>query len=377
MTINDTDRPVSFLHALKQTGHIPSLSFGYQAGAAYRYNKTAGSLVLGGYDKSRRSKDTVTIPSATDVIVGVQSITAKLRGGSITVLSPGVLAVLDSAVPELWLPHNVCDQIASVLNLTYHDDTGRYTLTEAAHHAIQSLNGSLEFRIGRDIHVDPAITVNIPYKAFDLQASWPIFNTTTRYFPLRKTTNRTGYALGRVFLQEAYLVVDWERDEFQLSQAVFSDPMPEPEIVTIQPNNNLTDTASAQQSVSKMSSGTIAGIIIGALLLLAVFASGWWFWRRKRRQEKQEKHPDTFRVLHGHGKQGAVELPFHTRVEVEGVRDPRREMYVPPRPHEVGAFNGENVRFEAWAPPLVYEMADTSGKEFGVYRPDPDPVHKT
>jgi hypothetical protein len=36
VTINNTDRPVSFLHALKQKGHIPSLSFGYQAGAAYR-----------------------------------------------------------------------------------------------------------------------------------------------------------------------------------------------------------------------------------------------------------------------------------------------------------------------------------------------------
>lgn len=36
MTINDMVRPVSFLHALKQKGHIPSLSYGYQAGAAYR-----------------------------------------------------------------------------------------------------------------------------------------------------------------------------------------------------------------------------------------------------------------------------------------------------------------------------------------------------
>lgn len=36
MTINNTNRPVSFLHALKQQGHIPSLSYGYQAGAAYR-----------------------------------------------------------------------------------------------------------------------------------------------------------------------------------------------------------------------------------------------------------------------------------------------------------------------------------------------------
>lgn len=309
------------------------------------------------------------------MVVGVQSITAKLRGGSITVLNPGVLAVLDTAVPELWLPHNVCDQIASVLNLTYHNNTERYTLTDAAHNALQSLNGSLEFRIGRDIHVDPAITINIPYKAFDLQASYPIFNTTTRYFPLRKTTNKTGYALGRVFLQEAYLVVDWERDQFELSQAVFSNPMPEPEIITIKPNNNLT-TTDTQNNSSKMSSGSVAGVVLGVLLLLAAIAGGWWFWRRKRRQEKQESHPDTFRVLHGHGQQGPAELPYQERIEAAAARSPRPEMYVPPKPHEMGAFNGENVRFEVCAPPVFYEMGDTSGKDVGVFRPDPDLMRK-
>ena len=36
VNINDFDRPVSFIHALKDQGNIPSLSFGYQAGAAYR-----------------------------------------------------------------------------------------------------------------------------------------------------------------------------------------------------------------------------------------------------------------------------------------------------------------------------------------------------
>ena len=305
--------------------------------------------------------------------MGVQSITAKLRGGSITVLNPGVLAVLDTAVPELWLPHNVCDQIASVLNLTYHNDTERYILTDAAHNALQSLNRSLGFRIGRDIHVDPVTTINIPYKAFDLQASYLIFNTTTRYFPLRKTTNKTGYALGRVFLQEAYLVVDWERDQFELSQAVFSDPMPEPEIITIQPYNNAT--TSIQQNSTKMSSGTIAGVVLGALLLLAAIAGGWWIWKRKCIQGREEKRSDTFRVLQGHGKQGPAELPYQERIEV-GARNPRPEMYVSPKPHEMSAFNGENVRFEVLAPPVFYEMGDTSGKDFGVFRPDPGLMRK-
>jgi hypothetical protein len=36
MNVSDTETPHSFLSRLKEEGHIPSLSFGYQAGALYR-----------------------------------------------------------------------------------------------------------------------------------------------------------------------------------------------------------------------------------------------------------------------------------------------------------------------------------------------------
>ena len=271
-------------------------------------------------------------------------------------MNTGVLATLDTAVPELWLPHNFCDQLASVLNLTYHEDSGRYTLTDEAHNALQSLDGSLRFRLGTDVHSDPFINLEIPYKAFDLQASWPIFNTTTRYFPLRKTANKTQYALGRVFLQEAYLVVDWERDTFELSQAIFSDPMPEANIVTILPNNNQTSsTLVIQESGPRLSTGEIAGIAIGiTLLVLSVAAVSLWFWRRKRR-------PDTtFQVLQGHGRTAPSELAVQNKAELEGVRPVQPELYAPPKPHELAHGQGENVRVEIFAPPVLYEMGDTS-----------------
>jgi hypothetical protein len=118
--------------------------------------------------------------------------------------------------------------------------------------------------------------------------------------------------------------------------------MPEPEIVTIQPYNNATIS---QQNSSKMSSGSIAGVVLGVLLLLAAIAGGWWRWRRKRMQQEQEKHPDTLDGLQGHGKQGPAELPYQERIEVDA-RNPRPEMYVPPKPHELRTFNGENVHFE-------------------------------
>jgi hypothetical protein len=41
--------------------------------------------------------------------------------------------------------------------------------------------------------------------AFDLQAHWSIYPSTTNYFPLRRAANDTQYTLGKKFLQEAYV----------------------------------------------------------------------------------------------------------------------------------------------------------------------------
>ena len=52
------------------------------------------------------------------------------------------------------------------------------------------------------------LDIVLPCAAFDLTASFPVANnTTTNYFPLRRAANDTQYALGRVFLQEAYVTL--------------------------------------------------------------------------------------------------------------------------------------------------------------------------
>lgn len=229
--------------------------------------------------------------------------------------------------------------MASVLNLTYHSESGRYTITDTAHTALQSLNGSLDFRIGAGIHSDPATIIKIPYKAFDLEASWPIFNTTTRYFPLRKTANRTEYALGRVFLQDAYLVVDWERDVAELSQAVFSDPMPEPNLITIHPPNSSINASFPVSSAGSagLPAASIAGLAIGIGLLVIAVASVLRFWLRIRGQDTAKRHPGVLRLLQAHGRQGPSELAYQARVELE-TTPVRPEMYAPPKPHELGSW---------------------------------------
>lgn len=242
------------------------------------------------------------LSSVQDVIVGLQRISAILPNGTENVLlSTGILTTIDTAVSELWLPTPICDAFASAFGLTYFEPADRYALTNAAYSALQAAPPIFKFTIGGAASGGETIVIEIPWKAFDLKASYPIFANSTNYFPLRRAANDSQMALGRAFLQEVYLSVDWERDEFNISQAVFKAPMPEPSIVTILPKEGPGDTLipfpSPQPSVRKLSPGAIAGITIGCLLLvILLICAGWWFWRRRQRANAEAEATSTLPV---------------------------------------------------------------------------------
>jgi hypothetical protein len=292
LNISANDQPHSFLSRLKEEGHIPSLSFGYQVGASYRFTKVPGSLILGGYDRTRSSNDTLLLTSSEGHIVGLQSITATLANGTVTtLLKSGTLAFIDADVPELWLPPSLCDAFASAFGLTYNQESDRYYLTDTAHASLLDAAPAFNFTIGTSKSGGKSIIIEIPYAAFDLQASYPIFATPTNYFPLRKAANASQITLGRAFLQEVYLSVDWERDVFNISQAVFSASMPEPDIIAIDPKNkneSLIPLAGAVSGNStKLSAGVIGGIVAGCLILLGLLGCcGLWFYKKKKKAQR-------------------------------------------------------------------------------------------
>lgn len=242
-------------------------------------------------------------------------------------------------------------------------------MTTSTHSALQTLDPTFRFKIGTDTRSDPAaITIEIPYAAFDLEASYPIFARPTKYFPLRRAENSTQYALGRAFLQEVYIAVDWERDVFNISQAVFSAPMPEPDVVAVQPKiaRSTPDTGSG----TELSTGAVAGIVIGAVVLLALVVLGVWGWRRKQGRGKVGRYPGALQVLReaqgsemheaeGDEKKGAVELGMGNRrdadVELEGDRHCVVELHAPMKIHELSGDSEQRVETG-----VVYEMDGTS-----------------
>ncbi|KAF2253202.1 hypothetical protein BU26DRAFT_560530 [Trematosphaeria pertusa] len=88
-------------------------------------NKVPGSLVLAGYDRSRTSNNlTVPISGEADrpLTIGLQKIvTSNSLKGTMALMDSGILTVIDSSVPGLWLPRSVYDKFESTFELQYHE----------------------------------------------------------------------------------------------------------------------------------------------------------------------------------------------------------------------------------------------------------------
>lgn len=285
----------SFLYQLRNTSKIPSFSFGYTAGAEYRLKGTFGSLTLGGYDSTRFTPNSnpFSFTFATDpsklLTVGVESITAmNTLKGTYSLTSEAHFSLVDSTVPHLWLPRDICDNFESAFGLTYDPTTDLYLVNDTMHEKLKSSNPSVTIKLVNSLADTTTNYTNIelPYAAFDLQASYPYYENATNYFPIRRAANDTQYVLGRTLLQEAYLIVDYERANFTIAQATFPDPLPAAEIVTINPPSESDTTSSSK---SGLSTGAIAGIAAGGgVLLILVIAALFFFCRRKANKRRYE-----------------------------------------------------------------------------------------
>ena len=321
INFTNLNNPVpSFLHTLKSQEKIPSLSWGYTAGASYRkyshaYStpsseihagspKVHGSLTLGGYDKSRFQPNEHEYLFGNDdskpLSISIEAITASnslqgpamLLGGTDT-----VYVSIDSTIPHLWLPREICDRFEKAFGLSYDPTTDLYLAGNlSVQNQLRRIDASITIGLGVDKGPLNRTNIVLPYSAFDLEALYPIYKNATRYFPIRRAANGTQYRLGRVFLQEAYIVADYERSRFSIHQAVFENPMPSQSIVAISPmemtsrdrNGTTTNTPEPpiRNSGGALTKGAIAGITVGACVLLTMIL--YLFYRQWRTRGTQQ-----------------------------------------------------------------------------------------
>jgi hypothetical protein len=145
--------------------------------------------------------------------------------------------------------------------------------------------------LGNDNNPAEAVQITLPFAAFDLSVKWPIVETETPYFPIRRAANDTQYTLGRTFLQEAYVIADYERSNFSVHQTLFpSETSTSPNILPILApgTNTSTPPSSSSQPASKLGAGAIAGIVIGAIAGIALLALLAFFYLRRRKRSKKD-----------------------------------------------------------------------------------------
>lgn len=285
INISSLNDPIpSIVGSLRQDGLIPSTSWGYLAGAFYYSYPVSGlgSLTFGGYDASRLNVNAnLTLAGGSDsfrpYLLGIESITTN---GTELLMEP-IITALDSLTTQIWLPLSACQAFEAAFNLTWNEENELYLLNEAEHSALVAKNASVTFTLSTGIsNSTDRLQITLPYAAFDLKASPPLAgNGTYFYFPLQRAANETQYTLGRVILQEIYMIANYDWGYVTLYEAVYPESSVKPNIITICPPNSTACINSTNNTVKsrKLSAGATAGIVIAATLVLIAICAVMWF----------------------------------------------------------------------------------------------------
>lgn len=330
ITLNQTET-ATVLSSLVAVDLIPSHVYGYSAGAYYRecpgdwswsrkftdrnrsgLKHVPASLTLGGYDSNRFEPHDVkfSLGPSRSPMVAVKAIKVKadpIPGANLATGWPDnsfsllnsaddALYTIDSSTPYLWLPESVCAQFEAALGLTYDDDVQLYTFGNniLQHQNLVNWNLTFNFIISDNVGSSNLVSLSLPYDAFDLQLNYPFpgLNATSssppkNYFPLRKAANESQYTLGRSFLQETYLLVDYDRENFSVHQAKFRDDtlLNITNVIMPQNSDNKTSVGGGSGPPTKggLSKGALVGVAVGASAAVAIVVIGvFWICMRRR-----------------------------------------------------------------------------------------------
>ncbi|KAH8657447.1 aspartic peptidase domain-containing protein [Tricladium varicosporioides] len=275
----------SYMSSLKNQSVIPSQSYGYTAGAQYRFNKVLASLTLGGYDAALFEPNSLVTTfngsSNSDLTINVNKIAMNTNVANTTLSATPFSAFIDSTVPYLYLPLQVCQAFEKAFGITYDTKSGLYLVSDTQHTQMVAQNANVTFTLTNST-AKSMVDIVFPYQAFDLTAKWPLVTNTSRYFPLKRAVNSSQITLGRAFLQEAYLIADYERSTFTISQRKWIQN-PTPKIQSIPPAGPPGTQESPKPNVAVIVAGVVGGFIIISLIIGVIMII-----RRKKNKAKAQ-----------------------------------------------------------------------------------------
>ncbi|KAK4495769.1 hypothetical protein PRZ48_013037 [Zasmidium cellare] len=354
-----------FTRSLYNSDQISSVSYGMHLGSVDLGQR--GSLVLGGYDRSRIAGPFLSAIQGSlnsyntfdpnsfrlqDISIAVETGGSPFTFSNKTGLlasewsssSSPVPVILDSSTAYIGLPQNAATEIASSLPVTLNESTGYYlwNTSDPSYSQITTSAAYLGFSFtGASSNESSSITIKVPFRLLNLtlepRASG--LETAVPYFPIRvlERSSYEFYNFGRAFLQAAFMVEEFSSNSTWMTQA----PGPggrDADIADLEegvslPSASLDDDAFRESwegywtplsgdkrnqqdgGDGELSGGTIAGIVVGViagvvLVLVAVF-----FYARRRRRSQHQHRLTTPQE----NKMPPVELQdTMRRVEIEG-----------------------------------------------------------
>jgi hypothetical protein len=333
------------------------------------------SLTLGGYDENRFVPNNVsfTLNPSMNPEVYISSITTTDGNGTTTELvnaAAKISAVIDSSTPYLWLPAWSCQHFADYFGLTYNETLNLYVYNSTAQHDMLAASGSTFLFSLSDVSASPElVNITLPFAAFDLKLTFPAIegtdpgdsDSTMAYFPLRQATSDDQYTIGRAFLQEAYIITNYETNAFSLHQAVHTlSPLTNTSIVAIDHLSTSDLLGPPVINGKKLSTGVIAGISVSAVAGTAIMTIAVLYIcrrsrRRSRRSGKKSAEDDKSSIL-----SLSIRLAFMDRLRRRGPPPTHEASGDIIYPAEVGAC-AEHERFELPAPLGPVELDSEDG----------------
>jgi hypothetical protein len=127
-------------------------------------------------------------------IVNLASI--NITGSNTSILSTSIPVYIDSTIPYLYLPLDVCNSFEEAFDLVWNSTDELYFFNNPS-----SAGTNLTFTLSAN--AGDTVNIYLPFDALNLTASAPLLDSSRHYLPLKRAANDTQYASGRTFLQEA------------------------------------------------------------------------------------------------------------------------------------------------------------------------------
>ncbi|XPS90736.1 hypothetical protein M3J09_000169 [Ascochyta lentis] len=305
----------TFIAALKDAGTVSSRSYSLFWGDEFTEQHRDGSVVFGGYDKAIIGDSRVTKafnrsdPDCPQgMMVRLTAIHLSSESGTVANIFDG-LEPLDACLEFtmrniMALPFNYGDRIIKGMGAERADEhnNGRYGGV-LANTAVVTPN-SATFKGNLSITVEGAVTINFTteqllFNDHFIDSSGLVqTNTNLTNVPLLIEYPARKSRLGGMFFSSAYLMVNHDKDEFTIAEARAAQG--QPDIVGIdtandcvawlngttlseEPSTPAAPTPTPDSDAKKLSTGTIAGIAIGAVAGIALIVGvGFLIWRRIR-----------------------------------------------------------------------------------------------